>query len=235
MRRPPAPRSPSPVSATAATPGAFVERLFASHSVAVGPGRFFDSPAHFRISFGGATEAIELRRRALPRYASAAWRGSRDLKSDIALEGRPSLPLDRGGGLRRDVVDDAVDAADGPHDARAIASRTSCGMRNQSAVMKSTVWTARTARTNSCVRLSPMTPTERTGQEDGEGLRDGVVEPGRADLVEHDLVGLLEDRDLLARHFAGDPHGETRPRERVPRQELARQAELGPERRAPRP
>jgi aspartate/methionine/tyrosine aminotransferase len=27
--------------------------------VAVVPGAFFDSPAHFRISFGGATEAFE--------------------------------------------------------------------------------------------------------------------------------------------------------------------------------
>lgn len=38
----------------------FIRRLFEEHGVAVAPGRFFDSPAHFRISFGGATE--ELRR-----------------------------------------------------------------------------------------------------------------------------------------------------------------------------
>ncbi len=36
----------------------FVRRLFAEHGVAVAPGRFFDSPAHFRLSFGGATDQL---------------------------------------------------------------------------------------------------------------------------------------------------------------------------------
>jgi len=35
-----------------------VKRLFDNYSVAVVPGSFFDSPAHFRISFGGATEHV---------------------------------------------------------------------------------------------------------------------------------------------------------------------------------
>ena len=38
---------------------AFVERLFAEHGVAVAVGRFFGAPAHFRISLGGATGALE--------------------------------------------------------------------------------------------------------------------------------------------------------------------------------
>ncbi|HKA35308.1 MAG TPA: pyridoxal phosphate-dependent aminotransferase [Thermoanaerobaculia bacterium] len=38
--------------------GPFADRLFRDHRVAVAPGRFFDSPAHFRLSFGGATEKL---------------------------------------------------------------------------------------------------------------------------------------------------------------------------------
>ena len=38
--------------------GPFVERLFREQDVAVVPGSFFDSPSHFRISFGGATEPL---------------------------------------------------------------------------------------------------------------------------------------------------------------------------------
>lgn len=37
---------------------AFAERLLARYSVAVAPGSFFDSPAHFRLSFGGSTESL---------------------------------------------------------------------------------------------------------------------------------------------------------------------------------
>jgi aspartate/methionine/tyrosine aminotransferase len=37
----------------------FVQRLFSTHGVAVAPGRFFDSPAHFRISLAGRTETLE--------------------------------------------------------------------------------------------------------------------------------------------------------------------------------
>ena len=37
----------------------FVDRLLAEHGVAVAPGRFFDSPAHFRISLAGRTDVLE--------------------------------------------------------------------------------------------------------------------------------------------------------------------------------
>ena len=38
--------------------GRFARRLFAEHGVAVVPGAFFEAPAHFRLSFGGATEKL---------------------------------------------------------------------------------------------------------------------------------------------------------------------------------
>jgi hypothetical protein len=37
----------------------FVQRLVSRHGVAVAPGRFFDSPDHFRISVAGRTETLE--------------------------------------------------------------------------------------------------------------------------------------------------------------------------------
>jgi aspartate/methionine/tyrosine aminotransferase len=37
----------------------FVQDLFERYGVAVAPGRFFDAPAHFRISLGGRSEAVE--------------------------------------------------------------------------------------------------------------------------------------------------------------------------------
>jgi aspartate/methionine/tyrosine aminotransferase len=37
----------------------FADRLMRDHGVAVVPGRFFDRPSHFRISFGGETAALE--------------------------------------------------------------------------------------------------------------------------------------------------------------------------------
>jgi aspartate/methionine/tyrosine aminotransferase len=36
-----------------------VRRLFEETGIALVPGSFFDSPAHFRISFGGATDQLE--------------------------------------------------------------------------------------------------------------------------------------------------------------------------------
>jgi aspartate/methionine/tyrosine aminotransferase len=38
--------------------GPFVERLMREHRTAVGPGRFFDAPAHFRLGYGGDTDKI---------------------------------------------------------------------------------------------------------------------------------------------------------------------------------
>lgn len=38
--------------------GPFVERLMQERRTAVGPGRFFEAPAHFRVGYGGDTEKI---------------------------------------------------------------------------------------------------------------------------------------------------------------------------------
>jgi hypothetical protein len=38
--------------------GPFADRLMREHGVAVVPGSFFDSPSHFRLAFGGATETL---------------------------------------------------------------------------------------------------------------------------------------------------------------------------------
>jgi len=37
---------------------AFVERLMRERRTAVGPGAFFEAPAHFRVGYGGRTETI---------------------------------------------------------------------------------------------------------------------------------------------------------------------------------
>ncbi len=37
----------------------FVQRMLERHGVALAPGRFFEAPAHFRISLAGRTEALE--------------------------------------------------------------------------------------------------------------------------------------------------------------------------------
>lgn len=47
---------------------AFVDRLMREHRTAVGPGRFFDAPAHFRLGYGGDTEKI---RAGLERLSAA--------------------------------------------------------------------------------------------------------------------------------------------------------------------
>lgn len=43
---------------TVANADRFAERLMLERETAVVPGRFFDAPAHFRIGFGGETEAL---------------------------------------------------------------------------------------------------------------------------------------------------------------------------------
>lgn len=47
---------------------AFAERLLSEQRTAVVPGRFFDSPAHFRLGYGGATDKL---REGLKRLAAA--------------------------------------------------------------------------------------------------------------------------------------------------------------------
>jgi aspartate/methionine/tyrosine aminotransferase len=47
--------------------GAFVERVMREHGTALGPGSFFDAPAHFRLGYGGDTDRI---REGLARVAA---------------------------------------------------------------------------------------------------------------------------------------------------------------------
>ena len=51
----------------------FVLHVLARHGVAVAPGRFFDAPAHFRVSLAGRTEALETGLARLGLALGEAW------------------------------------------------------------------------------------------------------------------------------------------------------------------
>ena len=59
--------------------GVFVDRLMRERQTALGPGAFFDAPAHFRLGYGGSTEQIRVRpgarRRRVGRPRNVAARG----------------------------------------------------------------------------------------------------------------------------------------------------------------
>ena len=78
------------------------------------------------------------------------------------------------------------------------------------------------------MRSSPWTPTERIAGQHGEALPELAVEPGAADLLEQDRVGLAEDVEPLAGDLADDPDPEARARERVAPDHRLGQAELLP-------
>ncbi len=63
-----------PRIADCATAEPFVEHVLARHGVAVAPGRFFDAPAHFRISLAGRPEALDAGLARLGPALSDAWR-----------------------------------------------------------------------------------------------------------------------------------------------------------------
>ena len=48
--------------------GPFVDRVMRDHRTALGPGRFFDAPGHFRLGYGGNTDTV---RQGLAHVASA--------------------------------------------------------------------------------------------------------------------------------------------------------------------
>src|SRR4029453_6816777 len=62
-----------------------------------------------------------------------------------------------------------------------------------------------------------------------EGLPDGIVESGRADLLEVNGIGLAQDVATFLRHLPRDSDGEARAGERVAADEGFRQAELAAE------
>jgi hypothetical protein len=67
------------------------------------------------------------------------------------------------------------------------------------------------------------------GQEDGKGLADLVVEPGFADLLDEEDVGLLVDPDLVARDLAEDAYRHAGAWERMPPDEVIGDAEQSTE------
>ena len=65
-------------------------------------------------------------------------------------------------------------------------------------------------------------------EQHGEGLPDGVVEAGAAQLLEVDRVGLAQDVELLGGDLAGAADGEAGAGEGVAADEAVGQAELRP-------
>jgi aspartate/methionine/tyrosine aminotransferase len=57
----------------------FVERLVREHRTAVGPGRFFDAPAHFRIGYGGDTDTLRAGLERVSQLLTAAY-GSQETR-----------------------------------------------------------------------------------------------------------------------------------------------------------
>ena len=51
----------------------FVLHVLARHGVAIAPGRFFDAPAHFRVSLAGRTDALEAGLARLGQALGEAW------------------------------------------------------------------------------------------------------------------------------------------------------------------
>lgn len=49
------------------------------------------------------------------------------------------------------------------------------------------------------------------GEEDGEGLPDGVIKARIADFLEIDRIGLTQDFEFFRRDFTGQADGQTRP------------------------
>ena len=75
-------------------------------------------------------------------------------------------------------------------------------MGYQSAVMPSTLVTARRATARSYVRASPMTPTDRTGSRTRKRLPYLVVHAGCANLVDKNLVGFPQEIEPVLRNVA---------------------------------
>ena len=63
-------------------------------------------------------------------------------------------------------------------------------------------------------------------QQHGEDLRRLAIEPRRLDFVDHDRVGLAQRVQPLLGHFADAAHGQPRAGERMPPDDLFRQAQL---------
>ena len=76
------------------------------------------------------------------------------------------------------------------------------------------------------MRPSPITPTRLHRQQHGEGLRRLAIQAGCFELVEDDRVGLAERVEPLAGDLAEAADGQAGAGERVPPDDLLRQAQL---------
>ena len=121
---------------------------------------------------------------------------------------------------------------------------------HQSAVMKSSDWTARSAMTYegtvsalATTKGASELPTHLLvrpriahhthclhGQQHGEGLANLVVQTSFTDFLDVDVVRLLEDLDLVARDRSKDTNGQTRAREGMTLNEVIGNREKAPER-----
>src|ERR1035438_2001583 len=137
-----------------------------------------------------------------------------------------SLPLDRAGRLRRDVVDDAVHAAHLAHDAAGSAVEEI--VRQAGPVGGHEVFGRDRPQRDSALVGTAVAHDAYAlhGQQHRERLRGPLVEAARTQLLEKDRVGLLQDPHALLCDLTGDAHGEAGARERMAREHLLRNTEL---------
>ena len=139
---------------------------------------------------------------------------------------RRLLPLDRAGRLRRDVVGDPVHAGHLVDDPRRDALEHLVG---QAGPVGGHRVVGRHGAQHDRVRVRAVVAHHADGLHRGqhrEALPDLAVEPGAADLLDHDRVGLLQDLDALARDRADDAHREPGTGERLAPHDLLGQPEL---------
>ena len=139
---------------------------------------------------------------------------------------RGSLPLDRRGRLRADVVDDAVDAGHLVDDAAADPGQHV--VRQPRPVGGHPVVAGHRADGDH-VGVGPAVAhhADRADRrQDREGLPQGPIQPGALDLVDHDPVRLAQRLEPLGGHLADDPDREARARERLALDHRLRQAQL---------
>src|SRR5262245_3339125 len=130
--------------------------------------------------------------------------------------GTALLPLDRGRGLRRDVVDHPVDALHLVADpARDLGEdlRGHPGPVGRHGILRGDAAHGHGILVGALVAHHAHALYR---QEHGEGLPERVVEPRAPDLLHHDRVGAAHPLEALGRHLAEHAHGEARAREGMP-------------------
>src|SRR5688500_5197080 len=137
-----------------------------------------------------------------------------------------SLPLDRARRLRGHVVDDTVDPANLVHDAPRHPIQHV--VRHPEPVRGHEVG-RRHGADGEHVFVRPLISHDADAlhrEEHRKGLRNLAIESRPADLVDHDLVGVLQDLDALGGHFAEDAYRESGTGERRAPDELLLESQL---------